>query len=262
MFTSQMFHHILLDMVNSVVVFDVCSSSVILEDLQQSGFQNRYGLLIDAIWTYLQGESKSRNFQVYKFLGDGFILLFSEHQTADDLMLFLVYLTFYCNAVINTFRRKYLDITELPRSGITIGVSHGEVFRLDSKNIKKIEFFGRPINMASRFQSSLDRPEQANTVLVSREFFNSLQTKETKEHFKETTRKLRNISGEKKVRCFYLDFKQHLPGGELNIATGVRELAKKLLDPSLVDRSELVNTETIASAQTILGTLESTVVDQ
>jgi class 3 adenylate cyclase len=244
-------------MINSVVVFDICSSSVILEDLQQSGSQARYAQLMDAVSAYLHQESKSRNFQIYKFLGDGFILLFPEQHSADDLLLFLIYLTFYCNVVIETFRRKNLDIAELPRRGITIGVAQGQVYGLQSANIAGIEYFGRPINLASRFQSSLDRPEHANTLLVSREFFNSLNTKATKEHFNETTRKLRNMSGGKAVRCFYLDLKQHLPEGTLRWNSKVQHLAKKLIDPTLVDNSELSNTESFASAQTIIQTIEN-----
>lgn len=221
-------------MTRTVVVFDICSSSVILEDLQQSGTQDRFGLLIDALWAYLLAGVRRKLFEIYKYLGDGFVLLFSESVRPDDVIMFLVNLTHYSNIVIAEFQRQYLDVAQLPRAGITIGVDLGQVYRLQSNATSRREYFGRPINIASRFQSSLDQPEHVNHVLVSREFYRGMENKTLRDRFSETSRSLRNMAGEKKQRCYYMGLEEFGPTSEADFIAATDELRGQLQDPILI----------------------------
>src|SRR5437879_1589041 len=75
-----------------VVVFDICSSSNMLEDLILS--QNEMALrnLMIAIKKDLQSEATKRDFEVYKFIGDGWILLFPADVAGTTLIEFLEHL--------------------------------------------------------------------------------------------------------------------------------------------------------------------------
>ncbi len=59
-----------------VVVFDMCSSSDVLEELTLSGDLWRYDELLTSIKEYLANAQGKVLFDPYKFTGDGWILLF------------------------------------------------------------------------------------------------------------------------------------------------------------------------------------------
>jgi hypothetical protein len=56
-----------------VVVFDICSSTIILEDLKQTDNLREWRNLLMRMQAHLF--SPERNFETYKFLGDGWIIL-------------------------------------------------------------------------------------------------------------------------------------------------------------------------------------------
>jgi len=70
----------------TVLVFDICSSSTMLEDLHLTNRIKEYSILIDDIMRFLEKNAAHYNYEIYKFLGDGFILIFSE-STSIDLIL-------------------------------------------------------------------------------------------------------------------------------------------------------------------------------
>lgn len=59
-----------------VVVFDICSSTTILEDLLRSDSEKRWRDLLIDIKRFLVAQREVREFEIYKFMGDGWILLF------------------------------------------------------------------------------------------------------------------------------------------------------------------------------------------
>ncbi len=221
-------------MARTVVVFDVCSSSVILEDLQRTDTLDKYGLLVDAIWNYLSLEANHLGFTIYKFQGDGFILIFPPHISADDVMVFLLYLVHYCNAVIRTFLDNYVQLAKLPRVGITIGIDVGPVHPLNSNAADHDEFFGRPLNLASRFQGSLKRPDQVNHVLVSGPFYTSISDRLLRGYFRHTTRAFHNIAEDQELKCWYLNMTQFAAGGDVFFDANIAKLAGALKDPGLI----------------------------
>jgi hypothetical protein len=217
-----------------VVVFDICSSSVILEDLQLSGHQDRYAYLIDAVWAYLNKQQADLHFEIHKYLGDGFLLLFPSDTDPDELVWFLLNLTFFANLIMRRFKDRYLDVPELPRAGITIGVDIGQVYLLESKNVHTTEYFGRTINVASRLQSRLDQKEHANMLLVSREFYRLLSDKPVRQFFHRTTRALHNLANDKALTCYYLDFGEFVPAEQGPWATSAVALKSSVLDGALL----------------------------
>ena len=59
-----------------VVFFDMCSSSKILEDLHQTGNLKKYRDLLILIKEFLLDKQQSGICEIYKFIGDGWALLF------------------------------------------------------------------------------------------------------------------------------------------------------------------------------------------
>src|ERR1700680_4370183 len=61
-----------------VVAFDICSSTVILEDLLRTENQRRWRNLLIGMKKALVREAAKTPFEIYKFVGDGWILLFDH----------------------------------------------------------------------------------------------------------------------------------------------------------------------------------------
>lgn len=59
-----------------VVAFDICSSTTIIEDLHKTEHTIKWRDFLIWIKEYLRIQSTELDFVVYKFTGDGWILLF------------------------------------------------------------------------------------------------------------------------------------------------------------------------------------------
>src|SRR6266487_6254805 len=71
-----------------VLVFDFCSSTSILEDLKDSKPELWRELLVE-VRKFLVSKSASSGFELYKFVGDGWILIFDSACSVSDLLLFM-----------------------------------------------------------------------------------------------------------------------------------------------------------------------------
>ena len=60
-----------------VLVFDICSSTQIVEHLKLEGPQEAWCNLLIDIDNFLKREREALGFEIYKFTGDGWILLFN-----------------------------------------------------------------------------------------------------------------------------------------------------------------------------------------
>ncbi len=223
----------------TVMVFDICSSTSIIEDLNKTGSIERYLQLLEQITSTLVTESFTYHYSIYKFLGDGFILLFDEHISVDEVLFFSIRLTNQCNAFLDDFIERYLENKELPRKGITIGVDRGQVIRLRIGTNKDYDYIGRPFNVACRLQSSLDKPEHVNYLLMTVKVHSEIRTPELKVACHETSRTLRNIS-DKKLR--YYDF--YPPFFKEGDAEVLREPIKKSYETK-ASRDEQLQTKII-----------------
>lgn len=83
------YYRVRLDEEVLVVAFDLCSSSMIMEQLLLGGDVSCLTDLLTAIKRHLAAEQKHLLFDPYKFTGDGWILLFPANTDGSALMAFL-----------------------------------------------------------------------------------------------------------------------------------------------------------------------------
>ena|ERR1700688_560107 len=68
-----------------VVVFDICSSTTILEDLKRTDHLTQWRDLLIAMKDRLQEEGRELGMELYKFIADGWVLLFPDSVAKDSL---------------------------------------------------------------------------------------------------------------------------------------------------------------------------------
>lgn len=112
--------------------------------------------LILALRTFLRAESVGQGFEVYKFIGDGWVLLFPPTVTGEALVSFLEKL---CQLFKNKINRLVVPHLQSPPSvmGLTFGIDQGELVRLVMMG--NDEYIGRPLNIASRLQGSIKQKD-------------------------------------------------------------------------------------------------------
>ena len=91
-----------------VLVFDFCSSTSILEDLIRSENQQYWQALLMEVKNFLKREEDRGKFQIYKFIGDGWILLFDANFPPRELFLFMRNLCEKYNELFNAMVRSNL----------------------------------------------------------------------------------------------------------------------------------------------------------
>jgi class 3 adenylate cyclase len=178
-----------------ILVFDICSSTKIVEQLileeHQEGWRN---LLID-IKAFLKEESDALGFEIYKFMGDGWILLFSADSSPSILLNFVDRL---CNKYSLLYHERVGKIlsTNIDRIGITFGLEIGNVIRFVM--LGQPEYIGRPLIIAARLQGALkdnDRNPQGK-ILMSKVAYNKIKNNIPMTHkVWKVKRCLRNVSG-------------------------------------------------------------------
>jgi hypothetical protein len=164
----------------TVVVFDMCSSTAVLSDLQTQGKLATFAELIEQIdqrlWearkNYKIGnvEIKGIEFLCYKFMGDGWVLLFSPEVDATNLVEFMHLLSL--NFLTDIWYTVEEKLSARPRHvGLRFGVDIGLVKRFRMRGSD--EYVGSPIVTATRLQSSGSQfeSEEADPVLVSKAAF-------------------------------------------------------------------------------------------
>ncbi len=178
-----------------VVFFDLCSSTTILEDLLQTENQWRWRQTLMELKDFLRVERTALGFEIYKFIGDGWILLFQPDISPLNLTAFLRKL---CKRYDSLYAQKIKPVlqTDIQTMGVTFGIDRGTVVKvvMDGKD----EYIGRPLNVAARLQGAIkdkDKHPQGK-VLLSKTAYVRMQA-ELKGQFPvdDVTRTLRNISG-------------------------------------------------------------------
>jgi class 3 adenylate cyclase len=178
-----------------VVFFDICSSTSILEDLIRSERQKCWRDVIISLKNFLREERESLNFEIYKFIGDGWILLFDTKFPPADLFRFLWRL---CKKYNELYINKIDGVlsSEIGNIGISFGIEKGSLMRVLMNG--QIEYIGRALNVAARLQGAIkdgDSKPQGK-VLMSNNVYEDFKTYLLgKFEIFTVTRKLRNISG-------------------------------------------------------------------
>lgn len=189
-----------------VVAFDMCSSSKILEDLTRTDSLKQYDRLLKNIRVWLAGNANTSKYALYKFTGDGWLLLFPANLvTGKDLMSFLLRLS----NKYNQYREQFIDdyLESIPETkGLMYGIEIGSVRKLVLG--KEVEFVGRAINVACRLQAAVknnnDNPDYQ--CLLSRKVYNTYMKQVETYDFIPSRRALRNISGGTDYYCYKVDF--------------------------------------------------------
>ena len=205
-----------------VVVLDLCSSSQIMEDLLLSEKFDRYEAFLTCIkrwlmnWTEAHAPPKGR-FELYKFTGDGWILLFPDTIRGEHLVAFLHNL---CEMVKAELARHIVpNLSTMPAVlGATLGVEAGHLVRMTMN--EREEYVRRALNVACRLQDAAKDKETAHPdcykVLVSARFYNERLAKaSTRYKVDETTCSLRNILGGRGFACRKIDLTANAAGQPL-----------------------------------------------
>jgi hypothetical protein len=189
-----------------VVSFDICSSSNIIEDLTLTNNLKAMRDFLINIKKFLLRNSEIYLFEVYKFTGDGWIILFPEDILGRDLMHFLAEFSLFFKRELAA---RIIPFLETPPEimGITFGIDGGQLIKIVM--MQKPEYIGRPLNIACRLQSAIkdndSHPEYK--VLVSKHIFEKSLKDIRGYNPKNVKRTLRNIRGGDKYQCVKL----HLP---------------------------------------------------
>ncbi|WP_337288931.1 hypothetical protein [Candidatus Methylomirabilis sp.] len=183
-----------------VVAFDICCSTRILEDLHKSENTVIWRNFLAWIENYLKAKSEELNFSIYKFTGDGWILLFDPNCPGEDLVGFL---QGFCSQFRARYKRRVEEYLETPpeRSGVTFGIDRGSLVGVIMNNQE--EFVGRAINVACRLQAAIKDKDKSPQykALIAKPLY--MSTRGSWNALRQATvrRTLRNIAGGEEVRC-------------------------------------------------------------
>jgi len=175
------------------VVFDMCSSSTLIEELILTHNLKLMRNLIISLKKFLKSESQRLGFEVYNFIGDGWILLFDVGTAGDNLISFLERLSGHFKSEFERSVEPSLGKTPLV-TGLTFGIDKGPLVRIVM--LQRVEYIGRALNVASRLQTAIkdkDKKPQYK-VLLSKNAYSALRMPK---HFRKivtVTRSLRNIN--------------------------------------------------------------------
>jgi class 3 adenylate cyclase len=133
-----------------VVVFDICSSTTILEDLKRTDNLSAWRNVLIHLKDYLLKHGAELDMNLYKFIGDGWVLLFPDDVSKTALCDLLRELSASYEAKFEDSIRPLLSQEPNP-IGLMFGVDAGELIRLELNG--QVEYLGRAINVASRLQS-------------------------------------------------------------------------------------------------------------
>ena len=186
-----------------IVTFDICSSSDIMEDLTLTGNLRAMRNLLINIKRFLMNNATTVGFEIYKFTGDGWILLFPEDAKGKFILDFLKELSIEFKRLIG--RVVGLLETKPNILGITFGIEKGPLIRI--KMVGRKEYIGRAINIACRLQNAIkdnDQHPEYKVLISSHAFKELLKGLDTYSPVR-VKRKLRNIRGGNEYRCIKLN---------------------------------------------------------
>lgn len=190
-----------------VLVTDICSSSEIMEDLLRTGNIVIWRDLLINYKKHLAEASKAFNFELYKFTGDGWILLFDSEYNGAEILKFLTELS--KKFEIDFRELIYRHLENPPEiSGLTFGMDSGSLVFIEM--MERDEYVGRAINIASRLQGAIADTDilTGYRVMISNSLFQSLDTELDSFHPELVKRKLKNIVRGGEFQCYRLSISE------------------------------------------------------
>lgn len=123
-----------------VVIFDICSSTDVLEDLNRTDNVVEWRNFLIWAKNYLRDRAKKFSFDLNNFTGDGWLLLFDNDASGKNVFEVL---TNFCRRFEKRFNEKIRPILEAPPDvvGMTFGMDRGRLLkvRMNQRN----EYVGR-----------------------------------------------------------------------------------------------------------------------
>ena len=182
-----------------VVFFDMCSSSAILEDLSETDNLAIFRNVLLAIRDFLRTRSAPDDFIPYKFIGDGWVLLFPANVSGRALVNCLARLS---ESFAIHFRHHVApNLQRTPKVvGLTFGVDKGKLIKIVMN--EQVEFIGRALNVASRLQGAIKDKDKKPSykVLFSRHTYEGLNIDAKVYKIQGVKRSLRNIHGGREMK--------------------------------------------------------------
>lgn len=156
-----------------VTVVDIRSSTSILEDLKQTDNLKRWRDLLIKLKQLLSECRENLGLEPYKFIGDGWILLFPENITQSDFIQFIRDFSLDFQSIYVDSVAPFLQRTP-EKVGLTFGVDAGELVQLEMN--EQTEYLGRAINLAARLQDAAKKIEGSSNyqALFSKNSFNAM----------------------------------------------------------------------------------------
>jgi len=149
---------------------------------------------------YLVNQSNEFDFDLYRFTGDGWILLFDYDCSGKGLFVFIEDLSELFDSKITKLAD---DLLETPPDilGLTFGIDRGTLIRFVMA--ENTEYIGRAINVACRLQGAIKEKDKKPQykVLMTKNVYRQIKTDIRNYKHQNVTRKLHNIAGNKIFNC-------------------------------------------------------------
>jgi len=192
-----------------VVFFDICSSTTILENLILTENRKHWRNLLIGFKESLRKKQSSAGFELYKFLGDGWILLFDPQPEGLKIFQFLEKLSDKFSSLYRHHIKNVLT-TRISPFGLTFGMDIGSCIEFVMNG--QTEYMGRPLNIAGRLQGNVGQHDKKpqNKGLVSKNLYATFtDRREIKREYTvwSVQRQLKNISGGEKYPCLKVELK-------------------------------------------------------
>lgn len=186
-----------------MLFFDVCSSTSILEDLIMTENQKLWKRFLIDIKNYLRSERAAVDFEIYKFLGDGWVLLLEPRPEGLGILDFLDELS---DEFVSTYKGRIESVLtrRIRNVGLTFGMDIGSCIPVVMNQQR--EYTGRPLNVAARLQGAIgqkDKNPQYKALLSNNLYatFEDQQDIENEYKIMRVKRTLTNISGGEDYHC-------------------------------------------------------------
>lgn len=141
------------EIVRKLVIFsDICSSTAIVEDLKASDNLGSWVNLLIRLKEDISSSGGNKGVEMYKFVGDGWVLL-APHNIGQDVLFEFLY-DFFCAFGIGLDQENINGLlSRRPKPmGLTFGIDSGDLIKLEMNG--QIEYVGRPLNVAARLQGA------------------------------------------------------------------------------------------------------------
>jgi hypothetical protein len=186
-----------------VVTTDICSSSHIVENLLKRSKIDVWRNVLIGVKEYIFREASKHEAEIYKFTGDGWIILFSPPYVEKGIVSYLKDINVFYKKLYNEHVLPTVDIP--PKIyGMTFGIDEGQLVKL--KMLDNEEYIGRASNIACRLQGAINEIDiySGYRAFLSHIAYNLLKKEADLFYPDPTERLLKNISHSSDFQCFRL----------------------------------------------------------